>query len=82
MEQKEGKSQLKALESKFTLITWLFFAGAIVVVLVGLLWGILAAVGSDYAPGSYRFAQFLQGFLFAIFGGGVLAGMGLLVSKK
>jgi hypothetical protein len=66
---------------KFTVIKLLNY-GAIAAAVVGLLWGIFAAVGSDYAPGTMRFAAFLEGFFFGIFGGAVLAGLGELLSSK
>ncbi len=75
-EEKEVKVNLA-----FTSVKLLTY-GAIAVAIVGLLWGILAAVGLEGMSGSYRFAQFLQGFLFGIFGGGTLYGLSLIIQRK
>lgn len=66
---------------RFTTIKLLNY-GAIAAVIIGLLWGIFAAAGADYAPGTFRFSAFLQGLFFGVFGGAVLAGLGELVSRK
>ena len=75
-EEKEVKVNLA-----FTSVKLLTY-GAIAAAIIGLLWGILAAVGMDGAPGSYRFALFLEGFFFAIFGGGTLYGLSLIIQRK
>jgi len=66
---------------KFTVVKLLNY-GAIAAAVIGLLWGIFAAVGTDYATGTAKFALFLQGLFFGVFGGAVLAGLGELVSSK
>ncbi len=71
----------KEVHVKFTIIKILNY-GAIAVAIIGLLWGIFAAVGYEGAPGTYKFASFLQGLFFGAFGGAVLAGLGELVSRK
>lgn len=81
MPDNEGKEKEVKVNVKFTVVKLLNY-GAIAAVVVGLLWGILAAAGSNYAPGSFRFAQFLQGVFFAVFGGAVLAALSELVSRK
>ena len=81
MAENEGKEKEVKVNVKFTVIKLLNY-GAIAAVVVGLLWGILAAAGYEGAPGTYRFAQFLQGLFFAVVGGAVLAGLGELVSRK
>jgi hypothetical protein len=60
----------------------LFLYGAITAAIAGLLWGILASVGMEGAPGSYRFALFLEGFFFAVLGGLVLYGLSKIVKGK
>jgi uncharacterized membrane protein YeaQ/YmgE (transglycosylase-associated protein family) len=76
VEEKEVKVNVRV-----TVVKLLNYA-AIAAVIVGLLYGILAAVGSEGASGSARFANFLQGFFYAIVGGAVLAGLSELVSRK
>lgn len=76
MEEKQVR-----VDVKFTVVKLLNYA-AIAAVIIGLLWGIFAAVGADYASGTSKFAMFLQGLFFAVFGGAVLAGLGELVSSK
>jgi len=75
-EEKEVKVNLS-----FTTVKLLTY-GAIVAAIAGLLWGILAAVGMEGAPGSYRFALFLEGFFFAILGGCVLYGLAQIAQRK
>lgn len=76
MEEKEVQVNVR-----FTTIKLLNY-GAIAAVIIGLLWGIFAAAGADYAPGTFRFSAFLEGLFFGVFGGAVLAGLGELVSRK
>jgi uncharacterized membrane protein len=76
MEEKEVQVNVR-----FTTIKLLNY-GAIAAVIIGLLWGIFAAVGANYAPGTFRFAAFLEGTFFGVFGGAVLAGLSELVSRK
>ncbi|HEY49069.1 MAG TPA: hypothetical protein G4O13_03405 [Dehalococcoidia bacterium] len=71
----------KEVTFKFTVLKLLKW-GAIAAVIVGLLWGILAAVGWEGASGSLRFSEFLQGLFFAILGGGVLAGLAEILERK
>jgi hypothetical protein len=66
---------------RFTVIKLLNY-GAIAAAVIGILWGIFAAVGADYASGTYKFGAFLEGLFFGVFGGAVLAGLGELVSSK
>ena len=75
-EEKEVKVNLSFTSEK------LFTYGAIAAAIAGLLWGILAAVGMEGAPGSYRFALFLEGFFFAIFGSLVLYGLSQIIKSK
>ena len=75
-EEKEVKVNLSFTSEK------LFLYGAIAVVIIGLLWGILAAVGLEGMSGSYRFSQCLQGFFFGIFGGLVLYGLSQIIKNK
>lgn len=75
-EEKEVKVNLSFTSEK------LFLYGAIAAAIAGLLWGILASVGMEGAPGSYRFALFLEGFFFAIFGGLVLYGLSQIIKSK
>ena len=81
MAENEGKEKEVKVNVKFTVVKMLNY-GAIAAVAIGLLWGILAAVGWEGAPGSLRYSEFLQGLFFAVFGGAVLAGLGELVSRK
>ena len=76
MEEKEVEVRVR-----FTTIKLLNY-GAIAAVIIGLLWGIFAAVGANYAPGTFRFSAFLEGLFFGVFGGAVLAGLSELVSRK
>jgi hypothetical protein len=78
-EKKEDKEVRVNLA--FTTVKLLTY-GAIAAAIVGLLWGILAAVGMEGAPGSYRFSLFLEGFFFAIFGGLVLFGLSQIAQRK
>jgi len=75
-EEKEVKVNLSFTSEK------LFTYGAIAAAIAGLLWGILAAVGMEGAPGSYRFALFLEGFFFGILGGLVLYGLSQIIKSK
>jgi uncharacterized membrane protein len=75
-EEKQVKVNLSVTSEK------LFTYGAIAAAIIGLLWGILAAVGMEGAPGSYRFALFLEGFFFAIFGSLVLYGLSQIIKSK
>ena len=81
MTEKEGTEKEVKVNVQFTVVKLLNY-GAIAAVVIGLLWGIIAAVGYEGMPGSFKFAQFLQGLFFAVFGGAVLAGLGELVSRK
>ena len=76
MEEKEVRVNVK-----FTVVKMLNYV-AILVAVAGILWGIFAAVGANYVPGTVRFASFLEGFFFGIFGGAVLAGLSEIVSSK
>ena len=76
----EEKKEVR-VNIKFTTVKLLTY-GAIAAAIIGLLWGILAAVGLEGAPGSYKFAAFLQGLFFAVLGGCVLYGLSEIVSRK
>ena len=76
MEEKEVEVRVR-----FTTIKLLNY-GAIAAVIIGLLWGIFAAVGWTGAPGTLKFSAFLEGTFFGVFGGAVLAGLSELVSRK
>ena len=76
MEEKEVQVNVR-----FTTIKLLNY-GAIAAVIIGLFWGIFAAVGWEGAPGTFKFAAFLEGLFFGVFGGAVLAGLSELVSRK
>ncbi|MGB2855442.1 MAG: hypothetical protein WBC61_02180 [Dehalococcoidia bacterium] len=76
MEEKEVQVNVR-----FTTIKLLNY-GAIAAVIIGLLWGIFAAVGWEGAPGTFKFSAFLEGLFFGVFGGAVLAGLSELVSRK
>ena len=61
----------------------MLFYGAIAVVLLGLLYGILLAAGlPDGYSGTYKFAEFLRGLIYGIVGGGVLLGLHALISRN
>jgi hypothetical protein len=81
MAEDKGEEKEVKVNVQFTVVKLLNY-GAIAAVAIGLLWGILAAAGADYASGTFRFSAFLQGLFFAVFGGAVLAGLGELVSRK
>jgi len=72
-EDKEVKVNLAFTSEK------LFLYGAIVVAVIGLIWGICGAINST---GAHQAAGFFQGFLWAIFGGLVLYGLSLILSRK
>ena len=76
-----GEEKQVNVNVRFTVVKLLNY-GAIAAAVIGLLWGIFGAVGFEGAPGTYRFAEFLQGLFFGLFGGAVLAGLGELVSSK
>jgi hypothetical protein len=76
-----GEEKQVKVNVQFTVVKLLNY-GAIAAAVIGILWGIIAAVGADYASGTYKFAAFLQGLFFGIFGGGVLAGLGELLGSK
>jgi hypothetical protein len=76
----EEEKQVK-VNVQFTVVKLLNY-GAIAAAVIGLLWGIFAAVGYEGMPGTFRFAGFLEGLFFGVFGGAVLAGLGELVSSK
>jgi hypothetical protein len=80
MAEKKEEKEVK-VNLAFTPVKLLTY-GAIAAVIIGLLWGILAAVGLEGFSGSYRFSQCLQGFLFGIFGGGTLYGLSLILQRK
>ena len=73
----------KEVKLKFTIVKMLNY-GAVAAIVIGLLWGILAAAGQpDYVDsGTYAFSEFLQGLFFGIVGGGILAGLAELISRK
>ena len=72
----------KEVHLKFTVVKLLNY-GALAAIAVGLLYGILAAVGApEYTSGTYAFAEFLKGLFLAILGGGMLAGLAEIVSRK
>ena len=80
MEEKKAGEE-KQFMFQYTILKLLKW-GAPAAVIIGLLWGILAAVGWEGASGSLRFAEFLQGLFFAILGGGVLAGLAEILERK
>jgi hypothetical protein len=71
----------KEVQFKFTTVKVLNYV-AIALAIIGLLWGIFAAVGYEGAPGTYRFAEFLKGLFFGGFGGAVVAALSELISRK
>jgi len=61
----------------------LLFYGAIAVLLLGLLYGILLAAGlPDGYSGTYKFAEFLKGLIYGIVGCGVLFGLYAVITRK
>ncbi|MGB2583391.1 MAG: hypothetical protein WBC11_07000 [Dehalococcoidia bacterium] len=76
-----GEEKEVQVNVRFTTIKLLNY-GAIAAVIIGLLWGIFAAVGSEYQAGPEKIGYFLEGLFFGVFGGAVLAGLGELVSRK
>jgi len=61
----------------------MLFYGAITVLLLGLLYGILLAAGlPDGYSGTYKFAEFLKGLIYGVVGGGVLFGLHALITRK
>ena len=76
-----GEEKEVQVNVRFTTIKLLNY-GAIAAVIIGLLWGIFAAVGRDYQAATEKIGYFLEGLFFGVFGGAVLAGLGELVSRK
>jgi hypothetical protein len=80
MSEKKEEKEVK-VNLSFTTVKLLTY-GAIAAAIIGLLWGILAAVGLEGMSGSYRFSQCLQGIFFGIFGGCVLYGLSQIAQRK
>jgi len=76
-----GEEKQVHVNVQFTVVKLLSY-GAVAALIIGLLWGIFAAVGPQAYPGTLRFAGFLEGLFYGIFGGGVLAGLSELIASK
>lgn len=72
-EEKEVKVNLSFTSEK------LFVYGAIADAVLGVIWGICAAVGNS---GAAKAGGFFQGLFWAILGGLVLYGLSLILSRK
>jgi len=71
----------KEVKVKFDIIKILNY-GAIAAVVLGIIWGIFAAVGNEFQAGPEKAGYFFEGLFFGVFGGAVLAGLGELISRK
>ncbi len=56
--------------------------GAIGVLALGLLYGILAAAANPWHDGAYAFAEFLKGLIYGTVGGGVLLALSEIIPRK
>jgi hypothetical protein len=60
----------------------LFFYGAIVDAVLGLVWAICAVATDFTSTGAMRAAGFFEGLFFAVLGGLVIYGLSLIIKSK
>ena len=64
-------------------IPQILFFGSFAVLAIGILYGIIAAVGADdiYDSGTMAFAEFLRGLIYGIVGASVMLGLHSLITR-
>jgi hypothetical protein len=71
--------ETKEVKIRFTVVSLLKYL-AIAAAVVGLLYGILTAIGLEHVSGTLRFSMFLLGLFYAVIGGGLLYGLSELIT--